>query len=71
SELEQMLRQPDSPGARLLKERGYAVKSYAHDGKIIYQMVSNSRLARDSLLLPPEYHDEATDPLPTSHVPVT
>uniref|UniRef100_UPI0021496EF7 hypothetical protein n=1 Tax=Endozoicomonas sp. YOMI1 TaxID=2828739 RepID=UPI0021496EF7 len=59
SELEQMLRQPDSPGARLLSERGYAVKSRVHDGKIIYQMVPNSRLAKDSLLLPPEYDDEA------------
>ncbi|WP_422462175.1 hypothetical protein [Endozoicomonas sp. ALB115] len=62
SELEQMLRQPDSPGARLLSERGYSVKSSVHDGKIFYQMMPNSTLARNFLLLPPEYDDEA-DPV--------
>ncbi|MGO0307854.1 hypothetical protein ACTL6P_14835 [Endozoicomonas acroporae] len=62
SELEQMLLQPDSPGARLLNERGYIVKSRTHEGRVFYQMVPNSGLARDSLLLPPQYDDKTTGP---------
>ncbi|WP_257283421.1 hypothetical protein [Endozoicomonas sp. SESOKO1] len=38
SELEQIFRQPECPGARILNERGLAVVSTEHEGRTVYRM---------------------------------
>ncbi|MBO9496666.1 hypothetical protein J7438_21645 [Thalassotalea sp. G20_0] len=41
SELEQIFRQPDCAGARILNERGLVVVSDEHEGRIVYRMKPN------------------------------
>ncbi len=43
SELEQIFRQPDCVGARILHERGLMVVSDEHEGRIVYRMQPNGQ----------------------------